>query len=144
MANNRMDNRGDSGELIAWIITIFLLVSPLWPVGLFLLFRKLTRGSQRQASRHPYDIAREKEGTIPGTQGVDRQRQTNGRRASRQGKPVNLDRGKGLTIWGIVLAVIFGIALTGFPVVAMSGGILPALAAMSPVIGFFGGGLAMI
>ena len=57
---------------------------------------------------------------------------------------MNLDRGKGLTVWGIVLTVIFGIALTGFPAVAMSGGFLSALAVMSPVIGFFGGGLAMI
>ena len=57
---------------------------------------------------------------------------------------MNLDRGKGLTIWGIVLAVVFGIALTGFPAVAMGSGFLNALAVMSPVIGFFGGGLAMI
>ena len=56
---------------------------------------------------------------------------------------MNLDRGKGLTVWGIVLTVIFGIALTGFPAVAMSGGFLSALAVMSPVIGFFGGGLAL-
>ena len=47
-------------------------------------------------------------------------------RSPRQGRPVNLDRGKGLTVWGIVLTVIFGIALTGFPAVAMSGGFLSA------------------
>lgn len=50
--------------------------------------------------------------------------------------------GKGLTVWGIVLTVIFGIALTGFPAVAMTAA-SSALAVMSPVIGF-GGGLAMI
>ena len=135
---------------LAVIITIVLLVSPVWPIGLILLLRKLTGGSRRRASRHPYDIQREG-GPVPGTQGMPgAQRQTPpvGRqhvgRSPRQGRPVNLDRGKGLTVWGIVLTVIFGIALTGFPAVAMSGGFLSALAVMSPVIGFFGGGLAMI
>ena len=127
-----------------------MLVSPVWPIGLILLLRKLTGGSRRRASRHPYDIQREG-GPVPGTQGMPgAQRQTPpvGRqhvgRSPRQGRPVNRDRGKGLTVWGIVLTVIFGIALTGFPAVAMSGGFLSALAVMSPVIGFFGGGLAMI
>ena len=118
-----------------------------WPVGLILLFRKLTRDSRRRTSRHPYDMRRE--GTAPGTQGMGRQTPPAGQaytgRSPRQGKPVNLDRGKGLTIWGIVLAVVFGIALTArFPAVAMGSGFLNALAVMSPVIGFFGGGLAMI
>ena len=147
MASYQPENRPDSGDLISWIITIVLLVSPVWPIGLILLFRKLTRDSRRRrTSRHPYDMRRE--GAAPGTQGMGRQTPPAGRtdagRSPRQGKPVNLDRGKGLTIWGIVLAVIFGIALTGFPAVAMSGGLLNALAVMSPVIGFFGGGLAMI
>ena len=150
MASYRNENRPDSGDLLSWIITIVLLVSPVWPIGLILLLRKLTGGSRRRASRHPYDIQREG-GPVPGTQGMPgAQRQTPpvGRqhvgRSPRQGRPVNLDRGKGLTVWGIVLTVIFGIALTGFPAVAMSGGFLSALAVMSPVIGFFGGGLAMI
>ena len=150
MASYRNENRPDSGDLLSWIITIVLLVSPVWPIGLILLLRKLTGGSRRRASRHPYDIQREG-GPVPGTQGMPgAQGQTPpvGRqhvgRSPRQGRPVNLDRGKGLTVWGIVLTVIFGIALTGFPAVAMSGGFLSALAVMSPVIGFFGGGLAMI
>ena len=150
MASYRNENRPESGDLLSWIITIVLLVSPVWPIGLILLLRKLTGGSRRRASRHPYDIQREG-GPVPGTQGMPgAQRQTPpvGRqhvgRSPRQGRPVNLDRGKGLTVWGIVLTVIFGIALTGFPAVAMSGGFLSALAVMSPVIGFFGGGLAMI
>ena len=149
MASYRNENRPDSGDLLSWIITIVLLVSPVWPIGLILLLRKLTGGSRRRASRHPYDIQREG-GPVPGTQGMPgAQRQTPpvGRqhvgRSPRQGRPVNLDRGKGLTVWGIVLTVIFGIALTGFPAVAMSGGFLSALAVMSPVIGFFGGGLAL-
>ena len=144
MASYQNGNPSDSGELLPWIITIILLVSPVWPIGLILLFRRLTRDTRRRTSRHPYDMRRDS-GPAPGTQGMAGTRQTPpAGRSSRQGKPVNLDRGKGLTVWGIVLAVIFGIALTGFPAVAMSGGILRALAVMSPVIGFFGGGLAMI
>ena len=147
MVSYQNENRPDPGDLISWIVTIVLLVSPVWPIGLILLFRKLTRDSRRRrTSRHPYDMRRE--GAAPGTQGMGRQTPPAGQaytgRSPRQGKPVNLDRGKGLTIWGIVLAVVFGIALTGFPAVAMGSGFLNALAVMSPVIGFFGGGLAMI
>ena len=146
MANFQDENWSDFKELLSWIITIIFLMT-FWPVGLILLFRKLTRDSRRRTSRHPYDMRRE--GAAPGTQGMGRQTPPAGQaytgRSPRQGKPVNLDRGKGLTIWGIVLAVVFGIALTaGFPEVAMGSGFLNALAAMSPVIGFFGGGLAMI
>ena len=148
MASYQNENRPDPGDLISWIVTIVLLVSPVWPIGLILLFRKLTRDSRRRrTSRHPYDMRRE--GAAPGTQGMGRQTPPAGQaytgRSPRQGKPVNLDRGKGLTIWGIVLAVVFGIALTArFPAVAMGSGFLNALAVMSPVIGFFCGGLAMI
>ena len=98
MASYRNENRPDSGDLLSWIITIVLLVSPVWPIGLILLLRKLTGGSRRRASRHPYDIQREG-GPVPGTQGMPgAQRQTPpvGRqhvgRSPRQGRPVNLDR----------------------------------------------------
>ena len=147
MANFQDENWSDFKELLSWIITIIFLMT-FCPIGLILLFRKLTRDSRRRrTSRHPYDMRRE--GAAPGTQGMGRQTPPAGQaytgRSPRQGKPVNLDRGKGLTIWGIVLAVVFGIALTArFPAVAMGSGFLNALAAMSPVIGFFGGGLAMI
>lgn len=69
MASYRNENRPDSGDLLSWIITIVLLVSPVWPIGLILLLRKLTGGSRRRASRHPYDIQREG-GPVPGTQGM--------------------------------------------------------------------------
>lgn len=52
MASYRNENRPDSGDLLSWIITIVLLVSPVWPIGLILLLRKLTGGSRRRASRH--------------------------------------------------------------------------------------------
>lgn len=48
MASYRNENRPDSGDLLSWIITIVLLVSPVWPIGLILLLRKLTGGSRRR------------------------------------------------------------------------------------------------
>lgn len=69
MASYQNENRPDPGDLISWIVTIVLLVSPVWPIGLILLFRKLTRDSRRRrTSRHPYDMRRE--GAAPGTQGM--------------------------------------------------------------------------
>ena len=50
MASYRNENRPDSGDLLSWIITIVLLVSPVWPIGLILLLRKLTGGSRRRAT----------------------------------------------------------------------------------------------
>ena len=146
MASYQNENRPDPGDLISWIVTIVLLVSPVWPIGLILLFRKLTRDSRRRTSRHPYDMRRE--GAAPGTQGMGRQTPPAGQaytgRSPRQGKPVNLERGKGMMIAGIVIAAIFGIALvSGLPTVLMTEGLLQGLGLMSPVLGFFGGGLAL-
>lgn len=157
MADYRDDKNGtDAGDLISWIVTIILLVSPVWPVGLIMLFRKLTGASRgRRQPRHPYDIQRESGAPAPGTQGMpgtgSTRRQTppaGGRSAhygsARQGKPVNLDRGKGLTIGGAVVSAIFGIALiSALPPVLLEDGIA-AFAYLSPVIGFFCGGLGML
>ena len=57
---------------------------------------------------------------------------------------MNLDRGKGLTIGGAVVSAIFGIALiSALPPVLLEDGIA-AFAYLSPVIGFFCGGLGML
>ena len=55
-------NSQNNSDLLSWIITIIFLISPLWPVGLIMLFRKLLGGGgrrTRQQSRHPYDLQRE-------------------------------------------------------------------------------------
>ena len=145
MAN--YNNNQNGGDLASWIVTVIFLMTPLWPVGLIMLLRKvLGLGRKSQQKRHPYDLQREAQ-TAPGTQGVGARRQTppTGQPVrSRQGKPVNLDKGKGLTIGGAVMAGIFGIALVaGLPEELMHGG-LRGLAEMSPVIGFFILGLALI
>ena len=154
MANYQ--NNDNSNDLLSWIVTLVLLVSPVWPVGLIMLFRKLTGKSGSSGRvRHPYDIQRERrEGAAPGTQGMSAQRRqtppagglgafyTSSSR--HQGKPVNLKWGKGLTIAGIVLMSVFGLGLlTSFPFILMEEGLWAALALCSPVAGFFGGGVAM-
>ena len=53
MASYRNENRPDSGDLLSWIITIVLLVSPVWPIGLILLLRKLTTRFQAQSLPPP-------------------------------------------------------------------------------------------
>ena len=139
MVYDRNSNTPDSQELISWIV-ILVLLATIWPVGLILLIRKLM-GVKKQADRQ-WEARRQ----APGTQGMGgAPRQTPGTQGmSRQGRPVDLNRGRGLIVGGAALAIVFGIALTGFPAVAMGSGFLNALAVMSPVIGFFGGGLAMI
>ena len=108
MANYQNRNTPGSQDLVYWIITVFLLVS-IWPVGLFLLLRKVLGGKKRRQY-----TAWQPPRQAPGTQGMP------GMKQSRQGKPIDLNRGKGMMVAGIVLAVIFGITLvSGFPVVAL-------------------------
>lgn len=55
-----MNNRGNS-EIGTWIAIIIMLIV-FWPVGIFLLFRKLTGAGQSGGrKRHPYDIERERQ-----------------------------------------------------------------------------------
>lgn len=141
-------NRNDY-DLGYWIVTIIFLISPLWFVGLILLLRKLTgRRDRARQARHPYDIQREQ--GAPGTQGMGnswagKQTPPAGQVQRRAVRRISPDQGKGLTIGGAVLAIIFGVGLlTSLPFVALSEGIFLALAILSPVVGFLIGGIAMI
>ena len=46
-------NNNNSGDLLSWIVTLVFLVSPAWPIGLILLFRKLMgkSGSSRRTQQ---------------------------------------------------------------------------------------------
>ena len=132
MTGSRNGGRPDDKELISWIITVVLLVT-VWPIGLILLLKKLLGGGRAR-----YQPA------APGTQGVGRTPPA-GQKA-KQGKPVDLDKGKegkGLTVWGIVLMVLAGAGLLTFPAMVVSSGLAYALAGASPIAGVFCGGLAM-
>lgn len=47
MANYQNRNTPNSQDLVYWIITALLLVT-IWPVGLFLLLRKVLGGKKRR------------------------------------------------------------------------------------------------
>lgn len=58
MAN--YNNNQNGGDLASWIVTVIFLMTPLWPVGLIMLLRKvLGLGRKSQQKRHPYDLQRE-------------------------------------------------------------------------------------
>lgn len=123
MAGNYGGQNYNDG-LMSWIIVVIALVI-FWPVGLFLLFRKLTQNSGSSAgSRHPYDVQRQKQQSQnrqePGTQGI----RTDGpipvvrrqpgnvpkkQQVVRRSTPQYRDNsGRGLLVGGGVLAGIFG------------------------------------
>ncbi len=131
MAGNQ-GRQTNNDELVSWIIVVVALVA-FWPVGLFLLFRKLTQspGRSRTGSRHPYDIRQQEEWQSgqtrqePGTQGVRQSgvyrrdsaptrrqvvRRQPVRQMGQQGvQAVNKSgQGRGLIIGGGVLAGLFG------------------------------------
>ena len=125
--NRRPDN---GNELFSWILILILLVT-VWPVGIILLVRKLVGMGRRP--QFPYL------GPSPGTQGV----RTPPPNAA--WKRPSLGKGKAMTIIGAIMAVLFGIAtVSGLPVVSSIWGFPMSLAAMSPVIGLFAGGLALM
>ena len=53
MASYRNENRPDSGDLLSWIITIVLLVSPVWPHRPYSAAPKADRRFQAQSLPPP-------------------------------------------------------------------------------------------
>ena len=156
MANYSGSGNNANNDIASWIVTIVFLVTPLWPIGLILLFRKLMGGSssqrrQRQA-RHPYDLQQEQRRTTPepGTQGLGGAQyqpyQGKKGRASRKKTPapmgkVNLDMGKGLTIGGLIMAGVF--AMGSISMLPGLYGWEDVLAGLVPCLGFMSAGLVM-
>ena len=160
MANYSGSGNNANNDIASWIVTIVFLVTPLWPIGLILLFRKLMGGSssqrrQRQA-RHPYDLQQEQRRTTPepGTQGLGGAQQDGGRRgggskgrAARKKTPapvgkVNLDLGKGLTIGGLIMAGVFAMgSISMIPELAYDWEMM--FYGLIPCLGFMSAGLVM-
>jgi len=176
MASNYNNGDNDFNELFSWIPIIIMLMV-FWPVGLFLLFRKLMgytsaserRRSQRMNGQTYYDHkqagqsqsagdakgyryqygAGQKSQAAPGMQGVDgRERDAKGRYVPKR-KPVDLNKGKGLVVAGIIIAAIFGLATMGTGIELLESlyyGYFFGEELMSVLtsLGFFGGGLVML
>ena len=139
MAGYQQNNNNDLGS---WLLIVAGLVI-FWPVGLFLLFRKLmgTSGRNARPSRHPYDL--QHGGVQPGTQGVPggQMPQQQRRRTPQMGK-VRLDRGRGMTIAGAVIAGVFGLScLTILPEFLAWGDLGTLFGALLPCMGFTLAGL---
>lgn len=119
MTGNQQRNSNNS-EVLSWVLTIMMLVL-FWPVGLFLLLRKLSAGERKgRTACRPAPPVQE-----PGTQGVypAEQGRTVRRRDSVQSAPagrtvkrrtpvqqeqLRLNRGRNLMIGGGVLAGFSG------------------------------------
>ena len=131
MSYNRYGRQDGNGDLGSWIVTLILLVSPLWFVGLILLFRKLNALGRRP--QFPYL------GPSPGSQGFRTPP------AGAAGRGLGFGRDKAMTIGGAAMAISFGLAAaSGLPVVNSIWGFPLSLAVLSPVLGLCTGGLALM
>lgn len=50
-SGNSSNNNYTQNDIVSWIITIICLISPLWPLGLFLLLRKINLNKKRSPDR---------------------------------------------------------------------------------------------
>ena len=200
MAYSYNNNSGGSnnGDLMSWIVVVAALVI-FWPVGLVLLFMKLTgrsfggrrnnggsygssatgpyrpSGSQSwsQSSGYKYEYryqgqtpprqdgqsaqntqsaqytqytqtAKSSQTTQPGMQGVsDRPRDRKGRFMPKR-RPVELNKGKGMMVWGAILAILGGfISFVEF-FDTMGMGFIYMLQSIGFPLGLLGAGLVLL
>ncbi|MCC8122214.1 MAG: 5-bromo-4-chloroindolyl phosphate hydrolysis family protein [Oscillospiraceae bacterium] len=135
-------NRHDghfSHSVIYWVITLVLLFSPLFPIGAFLLIRKLIINHRRPYVA-PHNWQAQAGTPPPGT--ADTSKKARGAAAAQSKRP-NAKRGRGLMISGGILAAVFAFVLA----VAVGPGLmnsgLVALVQLSPLWAFLAIGLAM-
>ena len=185
MAYSYNNNSGGSnnGDLMSWIVVVAALVI-FWPVGLVLLFMKLTgrsfggrrnnggsygssatgpyrpSGSQSwsQSSGYKYEYryqgqtpprqdgqsAQNTQSAQPGMQGVnDRPRDRKGRFMPKR-RPVDLNKGKGMMVWGAILAILGGfISFVEF-FDTMGMGFIYMLQSIGFPLGLLGAGLVLL
>ena len=120
---DRGPDEKQNNEILSWILVIVAL-SVFWPVGLFLLFRKLTEGDRQgrsgdaprvqTAAREPgtqgVRTVRRREPVRPGTQGTAVRPETGKtvRRRPVVKEQLKRSRGRGMVIGGSIMAAIFG------------------------------------
>lgn len=200
MAYSYNNNSGGSnnGDLMSWIVVVAALVI-FWPVGLVLLFMKLTGrsfggrrnngGSYGSSATGPYrpsdsqswsqssgykyeyryqgqtpprqdgqsaqntqsaqytqytQTAKSSQTTQPGMQGVnDRPRDRKGRFMPKR-RPVDLNKGKGMMVWGAILAILGGfISFVEF-FDSMGMGFIYMLQSIGFPLGLLGAGLVLL
>lgn len=122
----------DTGGIGIWIVSVVLLLTPLWPVGLVMFLWKLLGPPKRRTdagagnNRQTGKSRRQEENSAP-VQSV-----------SRQGRPVDLNWGRGLTVGGMAVLLVSVIVLAcTLPSAVMDKGLLPALTRFLPAAGSF-------
>ncbi len=74
----------------------------------------------------------------PGMQGMSHQ-------SGRYRKPLDLNKGRAMSVWGAILTGIFGLAaISGIPITLLEEGLLPALVAGAPIMGFLSLGVGLL
>lgn len=142
MANGRNSN-SDSQEILSWLIIIGALIV-VWPVGLFLLFRKLTSQGRKRPAAQRQSVRQQPQ--QPGTQGIPRAQTAKTTPAGRRVPPL---RGRGLIIGGACTAGVFGLALLSIlgeaiSSVAYGGSLSWYVEEFFVTGGFFGVGLVLL
>ena len=140
MSNSSNNSHND--DLMSWFVIILAFIF-FWPVGLFLLFRKLSEepsSSKSKAPKHPYDLQTAKK---TGTQ-TPPQAQPSPAQARRPRTPGRMSNGTALTVWGAILAAIFGMGSFVLAVPVLFYRVWPVLIPLMPCLGLTVGGLAMV
>ncbi len=158
------DNNNNWGDWGYWIATIILFCTPVWPIGLVMLFRKLmgyTSGSARKnrQSRHPYDIQREGQ-KQSGQQNADgtyhysyigqdkdfkqapKQAAAQPQKAKKTSPPPT--KGKALTTWGAILSIIGGAFTLGVFSSELAVGLFEAFTSSLFPLGLTAAGLVLL
>ncbi|MCD7948179.1 MAG: 5-bromo-4-chloroindolyl phosphate hydrolysis family protein [Oscillospiraceae bacterium] len=148
---NRHDDQHFLHSVIYWVITLVLLFSPLFPVGAFLLIRKLIVNHRRPyVAPHSWQAQAgtpppEADATVKKGKGAAKgaEKKAKGAAATAQLKRPNAKRGKALMILGGILAAVFAfvLAIVLGPGLMSSG--LIAIIQFSPLWAFLVIGLAM-
>ncbi len=137
-------NNSSNDDLMSWFVIILAFIF-FWPVGLFLLFRKLSEEpSSPRTSKHPYDLQTAKKPGAQGVQQSSRRPQPRAAQARRPRVPGRMSNGTALTVWGAILAAIFGMGSFVLAVPVLFYDIWPVLIPLMPCLGLTVGGLSMI
>jgi hypothetical protein len=122
----------DTGGIGIWIVSVVLMLTPLWPVGLVMFLWKLLGPPKRRANAGPWHTGEERKSPR------QEEHHTPVHSVSRQGKPVDLNWGRGLTVGGMAVLLVSVIVLACIlPPAVMDKGLLSALVRFLPAAGSF-------
>ena len=120
-------NQNNLNELASWAIVAFAMIL-FWPLGLVLLFKKLSSCRTDGRKRHPYDLRQEGRSAPAGSAGADA-----------------LPSGKGLVAGGTAVTAVFAVAMLGSFAEALSAQSMhDFFSRIALLLGFCGAGVVML